>query len=94
MLQYIVVKQAVVSKLADFGLLFDSLIFERWVYKMQEEKRKALESVFGQIEKQYGAGAVMRLGEKTSAEVDFLCALCYNIAVESALKGICICLGT
>ena len=29
---------------------------------MQEEKRKALESVFGQIEKQYGAGAVMRLG--------------------------------
>ncbi len=37
---------------------------------MQEEKRKALESVFGQIEKQYGAGAVMRLGEKTNAEVE------------------------
>ncbi len=37
---------------------------------MQEEKRKALESVFGQIEKQYGAGAVMRLGEKTSVEVE------------------------
>ena len=37
---------------------------------MQEEKRKALESVFGQIEKQYGAGAVMRLGEKQTVEVD------------------------
>ncbi len=37
---------------------------------MQEEKRKALESVFGQIEKQYGAGAVMRLGEKQAVEVD------------------------
>ena len=38
--------------------------------KMQDEKRKALESVFGQIEKQYGQGAVMRLGEKTSVEVE------------------------
>ncbi len=37
---------------------------------MQEEKRKALENVFGQIEKQYGAGAVMLLGEKTNAEVE------------------------
>ncbi len=37
---------------------------------MQEEKRKALENVFGQIEKQYGAGAVMRLGEKANAEVE------------------------
>ncbi|MBO5955685.1 MAG: recombinase RecA [Clostridia bacterium] len=37
---------------------------------MQEEKRKALESVFGQIEKQYGAGAVMRLGEKSHTEIE------------------------
>ena len=37
---------------------------------MQDEKRKALENVFGQIEKQFGAGAVMRLGEKTDAEVE------------------------
>lgn len=31
---------------------------------MNEEKRKALESAFGQIEKEFGSGAVMRLGEK------------------------------
>lgn len=37
---------------------------------MQDEKRKALESVFGQIEKQYGTGAVMRLGEKPAAEIE------------------------
>ncbi len=37
---------------------------------MQEEKRKALESVFGNIEKQFGSGAVMRLGEKPQMNVE------------------------
>ncbi len=37
---------------------------------MQEEKKKALENVFSQIEKQFGAGAVMRLGEKPMAEIE------------------------
>ncbi len=37
---------------------------------MDEQKRKALESVFGNIEKQYGSGAVMRLGEKPVVNVE------------------------
>ena len=37
---------------------------------MNEEKKKALESVFGQIEKQYGKGSVMRLGDKSDIEVE------------------------
>ena len=37
---------------------------------MNEEKKKALESVFGQIEKQFGTGAVMRLGEKPTVKID------------------------
>lgn len=37
---------------------------------MNEEKRKALDSVFGQIQKQFGDGAVMRLGEKASVETE------------------------
>ncbi len=37
---------------------------------MQEEKKKALESVFGNIEKQFGSGAVMRLGEKPQMNVE------------------------
>ena len=37
---------------------------------MNDEKRKALESVFGQIEKQFGTGAVMRLGEKPDVKVE------------------------
>ena len=37
---------------------------------MNEEKRKALDSVFGQIEKQFGQGSVMRLGEKSEVKID------------------------
>ena len=37
---------------------------------MNEEKKKALDSVFGQIEKQFGKGAVMRLGEKADTQID------------------------
>ena len=61
MLQYIGVKWS-----------FTMILKNLWKggFYMQDEKRKALESVFGQIEKQYGQGAVMRLGEKTSVEVE------------------------
>lgn len=37
---------------------------------MNEEKKKALDNVFGQIEKQFGTGAVMRLGEKPQVKID------------------------
>ncbi len=37
---------------------------------MNEEKRKALDLAMGQIEKQFGSGAVMRLGEKPKANVE------------------------
>ena len=37
---------------------------------MNEEKKKALDSVFGQIEKQFGKGSVMRLGEKADTQID------------------------
>ena len=55
---------------------------------MQEEKRKALESVFGQIEKQYGAGAVMRLGEKTSVEVEAIPTGSMSLDVALGIGGV------
>ncbi|MBQ9737786.1 MAG: recombinase RecA [Clostridia bacterium] len=55
---------------------------------MQEEKRKALESVFGQIEKQYGAGAVMRLGEKTSVEVEAIPTGAMSLDVALGIGGV------
>ncbi len=37
-----------------------------------EEKRKALDAALAQIEKQFGAGSVMRMGEKTTLDVEAL----------------------
>ncbi len=38
----------------------------------QEEKRKALDAAIAQIEKQFGAGSVMRMGEKSTLDVEAL----------------------
>ncbi len=40
--------------------------------EMTNDKAKALETAIGFIEKQYGKGAVMKLGEKTSMAVDHI----------------------
>ena len=37
---------------------------------INEEKRKALEAALGQIEKQYGQGAIMKLGDTTKMQVE------------------------
>ena len=37
---------------------------------MDENKRKALEVTFAQIEKQFGKGSIMRLGENTHLDVE------------------------
>ncbi|MBR2916065.1 MAG: recombinase RecA [Clostridia bacterium] len=50
---------------------------------MTDEKKKALESVFGQIEKQFGTGAVMRLGEKPTVKIDAIPT--GSIALDTAL---------
>lgn len=39
---------------------------------LNEDKEKALNEAIKQLEKQYGKGAVMRLGERTSVEVDVI----------------------
>lgn len=39
---------------------------------INEDKEKALNEAIKQLEKQYGKGAVMRLGERTSVEVDVI----------------------
>lgn len=38
--------------------------------KTQEDKAKALQSAMGQIEKQFGKGSIMRLGENTNLVVE------------------------
>lgn len=40
------------------------------VKKVDEEKRKALDAVFEVIEKEYGTGSIMKLGDTQTADVD------------------------
>ena len=37
---------------------------------MDDNKRRALASALGQIEKQFGKGAVMRMGDRTNEAID------------------------
>lgn len=50
---------------------------------MNEEKKKALENALGMIEKQFGAGAVMRLGDKPDVKVESIPT--GSIALDAAL---------
>ncbi len=51
--------------------------------RSSEEKQKALETAIAQIEKQYGAGAVMKLGQTASYQVDSIPT--GSIALDMAL---------
>lgn len=55
---------------------------------MDEQKKKALESVLGNIEKQYGTGAVMRLGEKPIANVEAIPTGSLSLDVALGIGGV------
>lgn len=55
---------------------------------MNEEKRKALDSVFGQIEKQFGQGAVMRLGEKSDVKIDAIPTGALSLDIALGIGGV------
>lgn len=55
---------------------------------MNEEKKKALDNVFGQIEKQFGTGAVMRLGEKPKEKIDAIPTGSLALDVALGIGGI------
>lgn len=55
---------------------------------MQDEKKRALESVFSQIEKQFGAGAVMRLGEKATTEVEAIPTGSMSLDIALGIGGV------
>ena len=50
---------------------------------MTEDKQKALMEAFKSIEKQYGTGAVMKLGEKSNESVEVIPS--GSIALDAAL---------
>ena len=50
----------------------DKKLDEKQVAENKAEKRKALDAVFGAIEKQYGKGSIMKLGEAPHVDVDVI----------------------
>ncbi len=52
------------------------------------EKQKALELTLGQIEKQFGKGAVMKLGDKTSMNVSCIPTGCLGLDIALGIGGV------
>ena len=56
--------------------------------KENEEKKKALEVALGQIEKQFGKGAVMKLGEFQDMNIDAIPTGALNLDIALGIGGI------
>ena len=55
---------------------------------MTEEKKKALDLTLSQIEKQFGKGAVMKLGDKTSMNVSCIPTGCLGLDIALGIGGV------
>lgn len=55
---------------------------------LTEEKRKALDLALGQIEKQFGKGAVMKLGENAHFNIDAISTGCLGIDIALGIGGV------
>ncbi len=54
---------------------------------MDDNKKRALSAALGQIEKQFGKGAVMRMGDGTSTDVDVISSGSINLDVALGIGG-------
>lgn len=55
---------------------------------MNEEKKKALELTMSQIEKQFGKGSVMKLGDKSSLNIDSIPTGCLGLDIALGIGGV------
>ena len=55
---------------------------------MDDNKRKALEVTFAQIEKQFGKGSIMRLGENTHLDVEAISTGSLSLDLALGIGGI------
>ncbi len=55
---------------------------------MAVEREKALEMALGQIEKQYGKGSVMKMGEKTSMDVESIATGALSLDIALGIGGL------
>src|SRR4051812_4989705 len=55
---------------------------------MPEDRSKAIDLAIGQIEKQFGRGAIMRLGEKTDLEIESIPTGSLSLDIALGIGGI------
>ena len=55
---------------------------------MDDNKRKALASALGQIEKQFGKGAVMRLGDRADDTIDTVSTGSLGLDIALGIGGL------
>lgn len=55
---------------------------------MDNEKLKALESALGQIEKQFGKGSIMKLGEKKAVSIDAISTGSLSLDIALGIGGV------
>ena len=56
--------------------------------KIDENKLKAIEMALGQIEKQFGKGSVMKLGEDATANIDAVSTGCLDLDIALGIGGV------
>ena len=52
------------------------------------EKLKALEAAMGQIEKQFGKGSIMKLGEQSGLNIDAVSTGCLDLDIALGIGGV------
>jgi len=55
---------------------------------MNSEKLKAIESALGQIEKQFGKGSIMKLGEHSTLNLDSVSTGCLDLDIALGIGGV------
>ena len=56
--------------------------------EISEEKKKALESALGKLNKQFGAGAIMRMGDKSDMNVETISTGSLNLDIALGVGGL------
>ena len=55
---------------------------------MDENKQKALEAAVSKLEKQFGKGAVMRMGDKSDMEIETISTGSLNLDIALGVGGL------
>lgn len=55
---------------------------------MNNDKLKAIEAAMGQIEKQFGKGSIMKLGEHSTLDIDSISTGCLDLDISLGIGGV------